>query len=165
MSHISPILVVCSVPDLHSDNGESLDWVPLVFHMLIQLLRILMFHCSSSSPTSDCTFLLCGCRTVDPLQGELFGKFCGAIAALIHTEGFSTMIAPAWGCVDVCDLVWRDATEKCPLLQQNVTFCLSRPSRLVLMQSQQVHVSINKNSTMVNACEKLSVWRSHSFKL
>ncbi len=47
-----------------------------------------------SSPMSYCTFLPRGCHAVDPLQEELFGKFCGAIAGLIHAEGFFRRISP-----------------------------------------------------------------------
>lgn len=78
VSQISPILALMYLmPDLHCSNGESLDWVPLVFFTcLFHYCSFWWLRCSQSSPMSYCTFMPRGCHAVDPLQEELFGKFC-----------------------------------------------------------------------------------------
>lgn len=44
---------VCLMPDLHSSNGESLDWVPLVFFTcLFNYCSFWCFRCNQISPMS-----------------------------------------------------------------------------------------------------------------
>lgn len=113
VSQISPILALMYLmPDLHCSNGESLDWVPLVFFTcLFHYCSFWWLRCSQSSPMSYCTFMPRGCHAVDPLQEELFGKFCR-----INTrhEVFCHISSCTWLC----------KISFVKILEQNLLFCI-----------------------------------------